>query len=111
MLEKAHSSCVFEVGHTLLLLALRYQRDDIVTLLLARADLDHNSTDIAHGSAHGGRIKRVPCYVSPDTAANIRRSVAMSLRQRKGELPCFYFSEITTFALPASMCFSTKFLD
>uniref|UniRef100_A0A914VPE7 ubiquitinyl hydrolase 1 n=1 Tax=Plectus sambesii TaxID=2011161 RepID=A0A914VPE7_9BILA len=102
MLERAHNSCVFEVGHTLLLLALRYQRDDIVTLLLGRADMEHNASDIAHGSG-GGRIKRVPCYVSPDTAANIRRSVAMSLRQRKGELPCFYFSEITTFALPASI--------
>lgn len=52
------------------------------------------------GSSNSG-IKRVPSYVAPDLAADIRRHVASTVRQRMGNFPCSYVTELTTFALPA----------
>jgi len=49
----------------------------------------------------GSGVKRVPSYVAPDLAADIRRHVAATLRQRKGSFPCFYATEAATFTLPA----------
>jgi hypothetical protein len=49
----------------------------------------------------GAGIKRVPSYVAPDLAADIRRLVSSIIRQRKGSFPCFYVNEVATFALPA----------
>lgn len=51
----------------------------------------------------GSGVKRVPSYVAPDLAADIRRHVSATLRQRKGSFPCYFVTEITTFALPAGM--------
>lgn len=51
----------------------------------------------------GSGVKRVPSYVAPDLAADIRRHVSGTLLQRKGSFPCYFFTEITTFALPAEV--------
>lgn len=48
-------------------------------------------------------MKRVPSYVAPDLAADIRRHFASTLRQRKGSFQCNYVTEFPTFALPAGM--------
>ena len=52
--------------------------------------------------------KRLPSESNHDLAASIREEVALSLHQHKGDLPCYFFTQITTFVLPAGM---RKFLD
>lgn len=79
----------FEVGYTLVHLALRFRRDDMVAILLTATDI----------SSKG--FKRLPSYTSPDIASEIRREIAIHLKQRKGSFPCYYLSEIATFSLPA----------
>lgn len=84
---------VFEVGQTLLHLAVKFGRDDLLTLLLTCTDQNFPYR----------RIKKVPCHVSPEIASDIRRQIAMSIRQRKGEFPSFFFTDITTFSLPSGI--------
>lgn len=81
----------FDVGHTLVHLAIRFQREDLLAILLSQIE----------GSGSG--VKRVPSYVAPDLAADIRRHFASTLRQRKGSFPCNYVTELPTFALPAEV--------
>lgn len=67
----------------------RFHREDLLATLLSRIE----------GSGSG--VKRVPSYVAPDLAADIRRHAASTLRQRKGTMPCPYLNEMPTFTLPA----------
>lgn len=82
-------SSAFDVGHTLVHLAIRFHREDMLATLLSQIE----------GSGSG--VKRVPSYVAPDIAADIRRHVSSTIRQRKGSFPCNYVTELPTFALPA----------
>lgn len=84
-------SSAFDVGHTLVHLATRFQREELLVVLLSQIE----------GSGSG--VKRVPSYVAPDLAADIRRHFAASLRQRKGNFPCNFVTEFPTFALPADV--------
>ncbi|KAK0165232.1 hypothetical protein PV328_003767 [Microctonus aethiopoides] len=84
-------SSAFDVGHTLVHLAIRFQREDILATLLSQIE----------GSGSG--IKRVPSYVAPDLAAQIRRHVTNSIRLRKGSFPCYFVTDMATFALPAEV--------
>ena len=77
----------YQKGHSLLNLALQSQREDVVALLLT-------------ASVTSNTKKRLPPHTCPDLANEILRAVACSLRQRKGEFPCFFFTESVTFALP-----------
>ena len=79
----------FEVGYTLVHLALRFRRDDMVAILLTATDI----------SSKG--FKRLPSYSSPDMATEIRREISIHLKQRKGSFPCYFLSEKATFSLPA----------
>ncbi|XP_031350268.1 ubiquitin thioesterase trabid isoform X2 [Photinus pyralis] len=88
MLNRASA---FDVEDTLVHLALRFQREDILAILLSQIE----------GSGSG--VKRVPSYVAPDLAADIRRHFASTIRQRKGSFPCNYVTELPTFALPAEV--------
>ncbi|XP_066999012.1 ubiquitin thioesterase trabid isoform X2 [Anabrus simplex] len=81
----------FDAGHTLVHLAIRFHREDMLAMMLSQIE----------GSGSG--VKRVPSYVAPDLAADIRRHVAANIRQRKGSFPCHFVTEITTFALPAEV--------
>ncbi|GLH05991.1 hypothetical protein R5R35_007902 [Gryllus longicercus] len=81
----------FDTGHTLVHLAIRFHREDMLAMLLSQIE----------GSGSG--VKRVPSYVAPDLAADIRRHVASAVRQRKGSFPCYFIAEITSFALPADV--------
>lgn len=67
----------------------RFQREDLLAILLSQIE----------GSGSG--VKRVPSYVAPDLAADIRRHFASTIRQRKGNFPCSYVTEFPIFALPA----------
>lgn len=81
----------FDVGHTLIHLAIRFHRDEMLPMLLAQI------------SGSGPGIKRVPSYVAPDLAADIRRHFANILRMRKSMFPCTYVHEHATFSLPAEI--------
>ncbi|GAB6024932.1 Ubiquitin thioesterase Zranb1 [Chamberlinius hualienensis] len=81
----------FDVGHTLVHLAIRSHREDLLALLLTSVD------------ASCGVHKRMPSQVSPDLANDIKRHLVASLRKRKGDFPCHFFSEIATFALPSEI--------
>lgn len=78
----------FEVGYTLVHIAIRFQREDILAVLLTATDVAAKAT------------KRLPSHVSPDIAADIKREISSSLRQRKGDFPCFFVTDAVTFALP-----------
>lgn len=73
--NSAYESCI---GHTLIHLAIRFHREEMLPMLLAQI------------SGSGPGIKRVPSYVAPDLAADIRRHVATSLRVRKNLFNCHY---------------------
>lgn len=79
----------FEVGYTLVHLALRFRRDDMVAILLAATDLSSKA------------FKRLPSYICPDLSSAIRRDICVMLRQKKGTFPCYFLTEFSTFTLPA----------
>lgn len=58
-------------------------------------------SQILPGTSPG--IKRVPSYIAPDLASDIRRHFANSLRIRKAPFNCHYVNEHATFALPAEI--------
>lgn len=81
----------YDVGHTLIHLAIRFHREEMLPMLLSQI------------SGSGPGIKRVPSYVAPDLASDIRRHFATSLRIRKAQFNCHYVNEHATFALPAEI--------
>jgi len=82
---------VYEAGHTLVHLAIKFHREDMLAKLLSQLE---------GGSGSSSGIKCVPSYVAPDLASAIRRHVSQALRQRKGSVPCYYISELATYTLP-----------
>lgn len=86
-----HNNIAFDVGHTLIHLAIRFHRDEMLPMLLVEI------------SGSGPGIKRVPSYVAPDLASDIRRHFAHSLRIRKASFSCQYVTEQATFSLPADI--------
>ncbi|XP_063703326.1 ubiquitin thioesterase trabid [Culicoides brevitarsis] len=83
----------FDVGHTLIHLAIRFHRDEMLPSLLARISNGPNQS----------YVKRVPSYIAPDIASDIRRHFASSLRIKKAPFNCYYVNEFVTFALPAEI--------
>jgi ubiquitin thioesterase ZRANB1 len=83
---------VYDLGHTLVHLAIKLSREDMLATLLSQ--MESASTPV---------VKRVPSYVASDLAASIRRNIALSVRQRKGPVPCFYLSDSATYTLPPEM--------
>lgn len=81
----------FDAGYTLVHLAIRFQRQEILSTLLSRI------------SGGGPGLKRSPSYIAPDLASAIRRHIAGCLRQKKGNFPCRYINEFCTFSLPADI--------
>uniref|UniRef100_A0A915J1V5 ubiquitinyl hydrolase 1 n=1 Tax=Romanomermis culicivorax TaxID=13658 RepID=A0A915J1V5_ROMCU len=94
LLNSCFRSSRFECGHTLVHLAIKHHREDLLSFLLVCTDQPPMTSR---------RVKKVPCHLSPDAAADIRRQVAMSLRQRKGDMSCYFFTDLTTFCLPSSI--------
>lgn len=83
----------FDVGQTLIHLAIRFHREEMLPSLLAR---------ISNGS-NQSFVKRVPSYIAPELAADIRRHFASSLRIKKVPFNCYYVTEFVTFVLPAEI--------
>merc|ERR1719510_2784098 len=82
---------VYEAGHTLVHLAIKFHREDMLAKLLSQLET---------GPSSSSGIKCVPSYVAPDLASAIRRHVSQSVRQRKGQVPCYYIGELATYTLP-----------
>ena len=69
----------------------RFHREDMLAKLLSQLET---------GPSSSSGIKCVPSYVAPDLASAIRRHVSQSVRQRKGQVPCYYIGELATYTLP-----------
>merc|ERR1719510_675868 len=82
---------VYEAGHTLVHLAIKFHREDMLAKLLSQLET---------GPSSSSGIKCVPSYVAPALASAIRRHVSQSVRQRKGQVPCYYIGELATYTLP-----------
>ncbi|XP_075999641.1 ubiquitin thioesterase ZRANB1 isoform X2 [Genypterus blacodes] len=82
-------SSAFDVGFTLVHLAIRFQRQDMLAILL---------TEVTQQAA-----KCIPSMVCPELTEQIRREIAASLHQRKGDFACYFLSDVVTFTLPADI--------
>ena len=83
---------VYDAGHTLVHLAVKLSREDLLATLLSQME--------TAGSTAPVQVKRVPSYVASDLAASIRRQIALSVRQRKGGVNICYLSDSATYTLP-----------
>lgn len=45
--------------------------------------------------------KCIPSMVCPELTEQIRREIAASLHQRKGDFACYFLTDLVTFTLPA----------
>ncbi|XP_061787613.1 ubiquitin thioesterase Zranb1 [Nerophis lumbriciformis] len=79
----------FDVGFTLVHLAIRFQRQDMLAILL---------TEVNQQAA-----KCIPSMVCPELTEQIRREIAASLHQRKGDFACYFLTDLVTFTLPADI--------
>lgn len=79
----------FDVGFTLVHLAIRFQRQDMLAILL---------TEVNQQAA-----KCIPSMVCPELTEQIRREIAASLHQRKGDFACYFLTDPVTFTLPADI--------
>lgn len=60
--------------------------------------------------------KCIPAMVCPELTEQIRREVAASLHQRKGDFACYFLTDLVTFTLPAGnsrfpLCSNSLFLS
>eukprot|EP00063_Salmo_salar_P097036 XP_014071871.1 PREDICTED: ubiquitin thioesterase ZRANB1-like [Salmo salar] len=79
----------FNDGFTLVHLAIRFQRQDMLAILL---------TEVSQQAA-----KCIPAMVCGELTEQIRREIAASLHQRKGDFNCYFLSDLVTFTLPADI--------
>lgn len=79
----------FDAGFTLVHLAIRFQRQDMLAMLLP---------EVTEQTA-----KCIPAMVCPELTEQIRREIAASLHQRKGDFACFFLTDLVTFTLPADI--------
>ncbi|XP_066548948.1 ubiquitin thioesterase ZRANB1 isoform X2 [Amia ocellicauda] len=79
----------FDDGYTLVHLAIRFQRQDMLAILL---------TEVSQQAA-----KCIPAMVCPELTEQIRREIAASLHQRKGDFACYFLMDLVTFTLPADI--------
>ncbi|KAM9837433.1 ubiquitin thioesterase ZRANB1 isoform 1-T2 [Aulostomus maculatus] len=82
-------SSAFDVGFTLVHLAIRFQRQDMLAILL---------TEVNQQAA-----KCIPSMVCHELTEQIRREIAASLHQRKGDFACYFLTDLVTFTLPADI--------
>ena len=82
--------CVCVCVCVMVLCALyRYQRSELISLLLTPAPAEAR--------------KRLPSQSNPHLANSIREEAALCLKQHKGDWPCYFFTRLTTFVLPAGV--------
>lgn len=74
----------------------RFQKSDILTCLLTPAPAEAR--------------KRLPSQANPDLANSIRQQVSLCLCQHKGEWPCYFFTQLTTFTLPKGIVLYIEYI-
>ncbi|KAI5606702.1 ubiquitin thioesterase ZRANB1, partial [Silurus asotus] len=79
----------FDVGFTLVHLAIRFQRQDMLAILL---------TEVSQRA-----VKCIPAMVCSELTEQIRREISTSLHQRKGDFACYFLTDLVTFTLPADI--------
>ncbi|XP_026078043.1 ubiquitin thioesterase ZRANB1 [Carassius auratus] len=79
----------FDSGFTLVHLAIRFQRQDMLAILL---------TEVSQQA-----VKCIPAMVCPELTEQIRREISASLHQRKGDFSCCFLTDLVTFTLPADI--------
>ncbi|XP_073775047.1 ubiquitin thioesterase ZRANB1 isoform X2 [Danio rerio] len=79
----------FDSGFTLVHLAIRFQRQDMLAILL---------TEVSQRA-----VKCIPAMVCPELTEQIRREISSSLHQRKGDFNCYFLTDLVTFTLPADI--------
>uniref|UniRef100_A0A673LCA3 ubiquitinyl hydrolase 1 n=1 Tax=Sinocyclocheilus rhinocerous TaxID=307959 RepID=A0A673LCA3_9TELE len=79
----------FDSGFTLVHLAIRFQRQDMLAILL---------TEVSQQA-----VKCIPAMVCPELTEQIRREISASLHQRKGDFNCYFLTDLVTFTLPADI--------
>ncbi|KAB5555859.1 hypothetical protein PHYPO_G00039000 [Pangasianodon hypophthalmus] len=79
----------FDAGFTLVHLAIRFQRQDMLAILL---------TEVSQQA-----VKCIPAMVCPELTEQIRREIAASVHQRKGDFSCYFLTDLVTFTLPADI--------
>ncbi|CAH2322843.1 ubiquitin thioesterase zranb1 [Pelobates cultripes] len=79
----------FDVGYTLVHLSIRFQRQDMLAILL---------TEVSQHAA-----KCIPAMICPELTEQIRREIAASMHQRKGDFACYFLTDLVTFTLPADI--------
>ncbi|XP_046888395.1 ubiquitin thioesterase Zranb1 [Hypomesus transpacificus] len=79
----------FDDSFTLVHLAIRFQRQDMLAILL---------TEVSQQAA-----KCIPAMACPELTEQIRREIAASLHQRKGDFACYFLTDLVTFTLPADI--------
>lgn len=82
-------SSAFDSGFTLVHLAIRFQRQDMLAILL---------TEVSQQA-----VKCIPAMVCPELTEQIRREISASLHQRKGDFNCYFLTDLVTFTLPADI--------
>ena len=84
----------FEAGDTLVHLALRHNRHDLLKMMLP-----HEVSRKA--------FKKMLCHISPDLADSVQKLATQGLRQMKGDWPCYFYTDLVTFTLPGGkkICF------
>ncbi|XP_034049596.1 ubiquitin thioesterase Zranb1 [Thalassophryne amazonica] len=82
-------SSAFDVGFTLVHLAIRFQRQDMLAILLTEVNRQ--------------AVKCIPSLVCPELTEQIRREITTSLHQRKGDFACYFLTDLVTFTLPADI--------
>ncbi|KAK2866733.1 hypothetical protein Q7C36_002789 [Tachysurus vachellii] len=79
----------FDTGFTLVHLAIRFQRQDMLAILL---------TEVSQQA-----VKCIPAMVCPELTEQFRREIASSVHQRKGDFACYFLTDLVTFTLPADI--------
>uniref|UniRef100_A0A9J8C8F7 ubiquitinyl hydrolase 1 n=1 Tax=Cyprinus carpio carpio TaxID=630221 RepID=A0A9J8C8F7_CYPCA len=79
----------FDSGFTLVHLAIRFQRQDMLAILL---------TEVSQQA-----VKCIPAMVCPELTEQIRREISATLHQRKGDFNCYFLTDLVTFTLPAEL--------
>lgn len=69
---------------------------DMLSAVDAAAPSDLSSLQVSQQAA-----KCIPAMVCPELTEQIRREVAASLHQRKGDFTCYFLTDLVTFTLPA----------
>lgn len=66
---------------------------------LTRNNTECSNSVVLQVSQHAAKC--IPAMVCPEVTEQIRREIAASLHQRKGDFACYFLTDLVTFTLPA----------